>query len=84
MELAAKQKIRFDTQGRALVPKALREELGVQGGDEVVAWVEGGRLVLEPRTALLTRLQERYRDVEGSLADELIRERRAEAAREEA
>lgn len=83
MEQAHKQRVRFDSQGRALIPKAFREAIGVKGGGEVVAWLEDGRLVLEPRAALLERLQARYLDVEGSMAEELIRERREEAAREE-
>ncbi len=56
--------------------------MGVNGGGEAVAWLEEGRLVLESRAALLERLKARYRDVEGSMADELIQERREEAARE--
>jgi len=83
MEALRRINIRFDTQGRALIPKPLRDALGVRDGDEAVAWLEDGRLVLESRAALLKRLQDRYADVEGSLADELIAERREEAAREE-
>jgi bifunctional DNA-binding transcriptional regulator/antitoxin component of YhaV-PrlF toxin-antitoxin module len=83
MEQPLKQSIRFDRQGRALIPKALREAIGVGSGGEVIAWLEEGRLVLESRAVLLERLKARYRDVEGSMADELIRERRKEAAREE-
>ena len=45
-------------------------------GTEVVARLENGRLVLEPSQALLERLQDRYADLAGSLADELIDERR--------
>lgn len=56
--------------------------MGVANGDEVVGWLEHGRLVLESRTALLARVQARYDDVEESLSEELIAERREEAARE--
>jgi AbrB family looped-hinge helix DNA binding protein len=82
MEALRRTNIRFDTQGRALIPKPLRDAMGVKSGDEVVAWLEDGRLVLESRSTLLKRLQDRYADVEGSLADELIAERREEAARD--
>lgn len=82
MEMTRPQNIRFDAQGRALVPKGMRDALRIANGDEVVAWLEDGRLVLEPRKALLERLQNRYADLEVSLADELIEERREEARRE--
>ena len=82
MEITECTNIRFDAQGRALIPKPLRDAMGVANGDEVVGWLEHGRLVLESRAALLARVQARYEDVEGSLSNELIVERREEAARE--
>ncbi len=82
MEAPQTQNIRFDAQGRALIPKGMRDALHISNGDEVVAWLEDGRLVLEPRKALLERLQNRYANLEVSLADELIEERREEARRE--
>ena len=74
--------IKVDLQGRALIPKTIRDALSITSGDELVGRLEGGRLVLESRRSLLERLQARYAEVEGSLADELIAERREEAERE--
>ncbi|HXU30508.1 MAG TPA: AbrB family transcriptional regulator [Thermoanaerobaculia bacterium] len=53
-------------------------------GDTLVAVIEGQRLVLEKREAILERLRHRFSKVECgvSLADELIAERRAESARD--
>lgn len=82
MEHQQIQVIKFDAQGRALIPKKLRDVLGLSSDNEVVGWLDEGRLVLEPRQALLERLQNRYADLEVSLADELIEERREEARRE--
>ncbi len=82
MENHQQLNIRFDAQGRALIPKDIRTALHIKNGDEVVGWVEEGRLVLEPRQALLARLQARYTGIEGSMVDELIEERREEAQRE--
>lgn len=65
-----------------MVPAPLRHELELAEGDELVARAEGGRLVLEPKAAVVTRLRDRFKDVKGSLADELLAERREEAARE--
>lgn len=56
--------------------------MNMSSGEDMVGWLEQGRLVLESRQALLEQVQARYADVEGSLADELIYERRLEAARE--
>lgn len=44
MELQQQVNIRFDAQGRVLIPKPMRDALGVANGDEVVAWLEYGRL----------------------------------------
>ena len=65
-----------------MVPAPLREALGLEAGDELVARAEGGRLIFEPRAAVVERLRSRFRGVEGSLAAELLAERREEAARE--
>jgi AbrB family looped-hinge helix DNA binding protein len=71
-------------QGRLVVPAALRRRLGIERGDVLVARVEGDRLVLESRDAILARLRSRFAAVpsEISLVDELLTERRAEARRE--
>lgn len=74
--------VKLGKQGRLVVPAPLRRELGLGEGDELVARAENGRLVFEPRAAVMERLRSRFKDVEGSMAEELIRERREEAARE--
>ena len=73
--------------GRVVVPKQYREKLGVKEGDEVI-WTESdGQIVLTSRR-LQVESAERFFDAlmtdytGGSLADELIAERRAEALRE--
>lgn len=79
------QAVKVDTQGRALLPKHVREELGVKGGGEVVlSRDENGRLYIESKQQVLKRLQARFAHIDVSLADELIQDRRAEAAREAA
>jgi len=71
------------------IPAPLRAELGFTPGTTVVAYVQDGRLVLEHRAHVLERLQQ---DVlaaaagsgheSGSVVDELLADRRAEAAAE--
>lgn len=62
----------------------MRRALGIKPGDELAVRVDGRRIVLEPRQELLRRMQEELRGTRGkrSLVDELIAERRQEAARE--
>jgi len=59
--------------------------MSLSSGDVLLAAVEGQRLVLEKREAVLERVKRRFSQIPTgvSLADELIAERRAEAEREE-
>lgn len=65
-----------------MIPTEIRKALEIEAGDALVAWVEGDRLVLRSRAAVEEDLWAGFRGVEGSLADELISERREEAGRE--
>jgi hypothetical protein len=58
--------------------------MGVSSGDVLLAAVEGQRLVLEKREAVLERVKRRFSHIPSavSLSEELIAERRAEAGRE--
>lgn len=69
--------------GHIVVPEALLRELGLESGDVLTARTDGGRIVLEPRSALLARIRQRLATVppEVSLVDELIDERRREVRR---
>jgi AbrB family looped-hinge helix DNA binding protein len=72
--------------GRVVLPAEFRKALGVSVGDSVVIELRDGELRLRSFDAAIRRAQETVRKYvpEGvSLADELIRERREEAAREE-
>jgi AbrB family looped-hinge helix DNA binding protein len=78
--------VQVGAQGRLVIPAALRKALGLKPGDRLIARQEGESLVLERREAIGKRLQDRFRHIpnEVSLVDELIAERRAEAAKEAA
>jgi antitoxin component of MazEF toxin-antitoxin module len=67
-----------------VIPSNLRQALGVGPGDDLNAWLEGDRLILRPRRAVEEELWAMFAGIEGSLADELIEERREEARRESA
>jgi AbrB family looped-hinge helix DNA binding protein len=68
--------------GRVVIPSRIRRELGIEEGSELVALVEGEAVVLVPRSAIKSRLRSIFADVEVSMRDELLAERRAEARRE--
>ncbi len=72
--------------GRVVIPAELRAKLGINVGDRLIWLEEGDRLVLTTRRAAIRRAQEIFakynKDPKTSLVDELIRERREEAARE--
>ncbi|MPZ88769.1 MAG: AbrB/MazE/SpoVT family DNA-binding domain-containing protein [Nitriliruptorales bacterium] len=68
--------------GRVVIPAALRRQLGIEEGTRLIALIENGAVVLVPREGVEQRLQAMFRDVGASMADELIQERRAEAAGE--
>jgi AbrB family looped-hinge helix DNA binding protein len=78
-------------QGRVTIPAPLRQQLGLVPGSRAVAYIDDGRLVIEDRRHLLARLQDqvaRLADAAGaeagSVVDELLAERRADAAAESA
>lgn len=72
--------------GRVVIPAALRKALGISVGDSVVIELADGELRLRSLDAAIKQAQEivdQYVPEGVSLADELIRERREEAKREE-
>jgi len=77
--------VRLGTQGRIVLPRELRDQLAAEEGAVYAARVVGGTLVLEPRDVVLQRLRERVRGTAASgesVVDELIAERRSQAAAE--
>lgn len=77
-------KVSVGAKGRVVLPAELRRRLGLRQGSELLARIDGERLVLESREAVLARLQRYFAHVpaEASLVDELLAERRAEARRD--
>ncbi|WP_051099009.1 AbrB/MazE/SpoVT family DNA-binding domain-containing protein [Actinopolyspora mortivallis] len=79
--------IHANGQGRVTIPSPLRRATGVEPGTPLAVYEEDGRAVIETRAHLAERIR---RDVaeawtgEGSAVDELIADRRAESARDDA
>lgn len=79
------RKVGVNQQGRVTLPKEAREAAGIQPGDTLYVHVDkSGELVLETRTARLRRIRKLANPTgEKDSVDELIADRRAEAAREQ-
>jgi bifunctional DNA-binding transcriptional regulator/antitoxin component of YhaV-PrlF toxin-antitoxin module len=71
--------------GRIIVPAEFRKAMGVAPGDTLVMDLDGEELRIRSQRAVLREIRERWMSLVPpgiSLVDELIAERRAEAARE--
>jgi bifunctional DNA-binding transcriptional regulator/antitoxin component of YhaV-PrlF toxin-antitoxin module len=76
-------RVRIGNQGRLVVPAELRRELGVEADDVLIGWIdEDGRLIFQRREDIEKEIWAMVEGVEGSMVDELIAERRRDAARE--
>jgi len=72
--------------GRVVIPAEFRKELGIKTGDEVIVSLEEGKIQLWTKEQSRKWAQDYVCSIippDRNLADELIRERREEAAREE-
>jgi bifunctional DNA-binding transcriptional regulator/antitoxin component of YhaV-PrlF toxin-antitoxin module len=83
-KLSKSVEVHLGRQGRLVIPVVLRQLLGFEEGDKLVAREEAGRLILEKPAVVKQRLKARFAGIskDRSLADELIGERREEAKRE--
>ncbi len=70
--------------GRIVLPVAIREALGVEEDDELIAVVEDRQVILMTRAEALRQLRGMCDNGGVSVVDELIAERHAEAARDDA
>ncbi len=76
--------VKVDPSGRVVIPKDLRDALGIPQGGELQLTVVDGELRGLTRVAAIRQLQAKYaaRPAPGSAVDDLIAWRRAEAARD--
>ena len=75
-----------DDQGRVTIPAKVRRAAGIGAGVPLVAYGEDGRVVIETREQLADRIRHDVAAAwtgKGSVVDELITDRRADAARED-
>jgi AbrB family looped-hinge helix DNA binding protein len=68
--------------GRVVIPKEIRQRLGLRTGDKVTFIVEGGEVKLTTRAALVKKLSGSFAQDDGrNLTQELLDERHEEAER---
>ncbi len=78
-------KAKIGNDGRIVIPAEYRKELGLKPGDHVILALEDDEIRLYTLKRAVKRAQElvrRYNPEGRRLSEELIRERREEAARE--
>jgi AbrB family looped-hinge helix DNA binding protein len=78
-------RLKVDAAGRVVLPAELRQRHHIQRGDEVVAEEDDQGIRLRTRDQILREVQayfSRFATPGVGVVDELIRERREEAARE--
>jgi AbrB family looped-hinge helix DNA binding protein len=68
--------------GRVVIPASIRQQIGIKQGQHLLLRLEGDKIILEKTTGLLNKLQQRFKEIPCSLSEELIEQRRAEAAKE--
>ncbi|TNC47721.1 AbrB/MazE/SpoVT family DNA-binding domain-containing protein [Rubellimicrobium rubrum] len=79
------QRVKIVEGGKLVIPAAFRREMGIAPGDTVVVELDAGELRVRSLSSAIRQVQARMRELnpEGRLlSDELIADRRAEAARE--
>jgi bifunctional DNA-binding transcriptional regulator/antitoxin component of YhaV-PrlF toxin-antitoxin module len=77
--------VRIGAKGRTVLPAALRAEVRIGVGDELVAHAEDGRIVLETREAIKSRLRSLAAAAKsnGRAVDRLLADRAADLELEE-
>jgi AbrB family looped-hinge helix DNA binding protein len=86
-----RQIVRMSENGRLSIPARQRKQLGLEEGGMVVTRVENGELRIRPVRAVLAEVQEKVSGLLAAagikpgtmLSEELIADRRKEAARDE-
>lgn len=62
----------LDQNGRVVIPASIRHGMGLTQGQRLLRRLEGDRIILEKTSGILSKLQQRFSKISGSLADELV------------
>ena len=76
----------LSAEGRVVIPASIRKELGLEPGTTLTFRTENGRVIMSTRDSAIAELQRMFAVARPAgaplMSDELIAERRTEAARE--
>ena len=78
--------VKLGTNGRLVIPAKVRKALGLSPGDSLLMTVRNGELLIRTPAEAVTRAQQivqRHLPQGHSLSEELLRQRRDEAERDE-
>lgn len=79
------QRVKVVEGGKLVIPAAFRREMGIAPGDTVIVELDEGELRVRSLSSTIRRVQARMRELNPDgrlLSEELIADRRAEAAHE--
>lgn len=76
--------VTINAQGRVVLPAELRREAGIEAGDRLCVTLVDGAIVVRNLRHVREMLWAKYRDPSRDMTQEIIDERRAEAAAERA
>lgn len=79
------QRVKVVEGGKLVIPATFRREMGIVPGDTVIVELDDGELRVRSLSSAIRRVQERMRKLNPQgrlLSEELIADRRVEAARE--
>ena len=79
------ERVSVDDAGRVVVPAKIRKTLGIEGGQELTMSLEGDVITLQTLHTAVRRAQALAREkrtTQGSVVDDFLAERRAEAGKE--
>lgn len=82
--MSGNQTITVGDRGRLVLPAEIRERRNITAGTNLIALDSDDGILLVTREQLKARVRADFADIDHSLVDELIEDRRAEAAREDA
>lgn len=81
----ASQRVKLVEGGKLVIPAIFRREMGVKPGDTLIVEMDAGELRVRSLPSAIRRVQDRLRELNPDgrvLSDELVADRRVEAARE--
>lgn len=69
--------------GRIVIPKAIRDQFGLRGSQEIIFKTKRGKVELEPEIVAMRKLQDVFSELfKNYSVDDFIAERREEAKKE--